>query len=365
MNSKLYKIPLPSQEPVSIDDYKKQNYLLQIIPQLSLCFDGMKLGNWDSENRGLPYVLAGSVIEFNGSLYEAKEDIIFIDECPATPIDRYIVFYQDNDDTNYIKVKMANNNFPSYLSQKRGFYKQNSNSFFEKYLRVYMKKEKGMYHSKMYWDKDDVNRNVEGDDSALKKYTKIYSTPGTFTFPYPMNAESVVFHIMGAGGESGNLVWVPSGNQMYVSYARSGGLSKLLVDSNTITTCNGGQGGALSFIFPIDPTNPGGQVTGVRKSNGIGGTATGSGKLFNGNKGVNQQGGMPPNKTLATGGRGGNAKDKTYSSGGSGSCAIVEVLRSELGSSNTVTLTVGARGSGSSSNQNPGQNGSVYVEWYE
>ncbi len=77
--SKLYLIEKPSEIPTSIDDYRKQNYLLQIIPQLSLGFDGVKLGNWGSDNTEHPYILAGSIVEFLGDLYEAKEDIYLND----------------------------------------------------------------------------------------------------------------------------------------------------------------------------------------------------------------------------------------------------------------------------------------------
>ena len=259
-DNKLYKIDFPNEVPTNIDDYKKQNYLLQKIPLFSLGFDGIKLANWNENNIELPYIIAGSIIEFDGNIYEARNDIIFIDECDSTLKDRYIVFYKNNED-NYLQVKIANNNFPAYIAAMRGFYNLSNDIVTEKYLRVSMKKENTGYRSKSYWDKDNINRvGNSGDDGggALKKYSMLYKIPGTFTFEYPMNAESVIFHIMAAGG-----------------------------------------GG-----------------------------------------------------------------------GGAGACAIVEILRSELGSNNTVIIVVGSKGNASPHGNNqqiiqtPGENGSIYLEYY-
>ena len=53
-----------------------------------------------------------------------------------------------------------------------------------------------------------------------------------------------------------------------------------------------------------------------------------------------------------------------------GACAIVEILRSELGSNNTVIIVVGTKGNASPHGNNqqiiqtPGENGSIYLEYY-
>ena len=343
-DNKLYKIDFPNEEPTNILDYKKQNYLLQKIPLFSLGFDGIKLANWNENNIEIPYIIAGSIIEFDGNIYEARNDIIFIDECNSTLLDRYIVFYKNNED-DYLQVKIANNNFPAYIAAMRGFYNLSNNIVTEKYLRVSMKKENTGYRSKNYWDKDNINRvGNSGDDGggALKKYSMLYKIPGTFTFEYPMNAESVIFHIMAAGGGGGGYKWTST-------TATAGGESKIMISGNNITICGGG--------------TPGGDAagTGWVGTVGIGGLATGRGTLYNGDSASGRNGGSSKSSTNAIGGNGGD---------GAGACAIVEILRSELGSNNTVIIVVGAKGNASPHGNNqqiiqtPGENGSIYLEYY-
>ena len=354
-DNKLYKIDLPNEVPTNIDDYKKQNYLLQKIPLFSLGFDGIKLANWNENNIELPYIIAGSIIEFDGNIYEARNDIIFIDECDSTLKDRYIVFYKNNED-DYLQVKIANNNFPAYIATMRGFYNLSNDIVTEKYLRVSMKKENMDYRSKSYWDKDDINRIGNSGGGALKKYSMLYKIPGTFTFEYPMNAESVIFDIMAAGGGGG-------GYKFTSTTATAGGESKIMVSGNNITICGGGK--------------PGGDAagTGWVGTIGIGGVATGRGTLYNGNSASGRNAGASKSTTNAIGGNGGDGADNYASNpngggGGAGACAIVEILRSELGSSNTVTIVVGSRGNASPHGSNQqirqtsGENGSIYLEYY-
>ncbi len=361
MSDKLYLIPKPNNEPQSIDDYKRQNDLMYKIALLSLGFDGIKLGNWGSDNRNLPYILAGSVIEFDGELYETQNDIELIDECSDDITDRFIVFYKEDDS---LKVKIANSNFPSYVSSKRGFYHIDATNGLEKYLRVSFSFEVGLYHSKKYWDKDDINRSDDNSSTGgLTLHSQTFTTVGTHTFDFPLNATSVTFHIMGPGGRAGSSIVIHIGafSSSMPAPSHSGNKSEIQIEGEVITTCNGGYNGGYTVgAWYESPQYISTYAVGV---GGPGGIASGKGTLYDGNAGSNGNttsltGGIPPSNTLATGGKGGDATSSMLSSGGSGSCAIVPILRDALGNSNTITIEVG-EGVGT------GQNGSVYVEWYE
>ena len=372
--NKLYLIEKPSEEPTSIEDYKRQNYLLQKIPLLHLGFDGVKLGNWNESNTEHPYILAGSIVEFLGDLYEAKNDI-FINEDRSTQFEtRYIYFWRSNDDRGHINVALANNGvtFPSYNPSLRGFYTEGvsvlNEDTYNKFLRIHFKFVNTgdgeylyfqyTYVSKKYWDKDDVNRIGDSGGGALKKHTKTFSVPGTFNFEFPMNAESVIFHIMSGGGGGGGFGSADNG-----SFATAGGTSKITLNNSDITVCDGGNAGNEGYVSPAE-------------SDGVGGVTTGKGLKYNGNNSNGYKGGSPKDVTNATGGKAGNGRKNKGSipdagGGGSGACAIVEVLRTELNNAKNIVVTVGVKGKASTKGHNAqvlatdGENGSVYVEWHE
>ncbi len=383
--SELTLIMPPNEEPLTIDDYKNQNNFMYKGMQLALGFDGIKLGNWGSENTGLPYILEGSVLEFLGLLFEAKENIYLTDTCSTSVTTRYIYFNLDTQNINSIddiklSVVVASGDFPPYFPEWRGFYFAQS-IYIRKYLRISMsyQKETNKYWAKRYWDKDDVNREYgnssNGGDSSgggLKSYNELITTPGTHSFAYPMDAESITIIIAGAGAGGGGF---------NSSHGTNGGLSKITVGGVDLLTCNGGKAGQGSIS--------GGIVGSFGGDGGEGGTGTGRDiidKGGNGNNGCRRTDGLASNGMGGTNGltygNGGNGIYLHWSSsiesgkygggGGAGAIGKIEILRSQLGSATHIIIVVGKGGAAGSKgtwsnsyiDATAGQNGVASIQYY-
>ena len=129
----------PEENPSNLlDSYRQQNIIMQKMRMLHTAFDGIKLNHWSDTDRELPDILAGSICEFEGRLFETNQIIKLIDNITDVKEDlRYIklVIHRDNEDSNndYLTVEIAsgsskgNEDFPNYDYENRGFYVKNDN----------------------------------------------------------------------------------------------------------------------------------------------------------------------------------------------------------------------------------------------
>ncbi|WPC23601.1 hypothetical protein N4239_11720 [Brachyspira hyodysenteriae] len=371
----------PTENPSNLlDSYRQQNIIMQKMRMLHTAFDGIKLNHWNDTDRELPDILAGSICEFEGRLFETNQTIKLTDNISSGGtikqdlrfIKLVIVRDSNNKDNDYLRAEIAGgysetvgNGFPTYDYENRGFYNLDSNGkAIEKYLRISMKYDSnlGGYVEKKYWNINDINRKGQ----TLKRKTVNFGV-GTHEFNFPSDVNSITVHICSGGGGGYYGILDTAGTAPTV-----GGDSKILINDKSITTCTGGGilyktgSGALDI------------------AGGKGGVASGQGKLINGNNGTttrydqknpNTGAVFSNNTTLASGGNGGNGSIAGYGSagGGSGSAAIVDVTRGMLGSSSKIKIVVGTGGNGgTNSNSNgvvangeKGQDGSAVIEYMQ
>ena len=350
----------PEERPSSLlDSYRQQNILMQKIQLLHTAFDGIKLNHWNDSDRELPDILAGSICEFEGRLFETNQTIKLLDESSAEGL-RYIklvIVRDDNDD--YIEAKVASGDFPSYDYVHRGFYKLDSQGrCLEKYLRLSMKYSQplGGYVEKKYWNINDFDRK----GTVLKRKTVNFGA-GTHEFTFPSDVNLVTVHITSGGGGAGMGILETGSNGYH--HATDGTNSQILVNGGVITTCGGGGGG---------------KITGLVEVSVSGGRASGQGKLYqgsDGNRGKPGQGGILISPCLAGGGNGGNGikhniGNKDSIGGGSGSSAIVDINRGMLQGTSKIKLVIGTGGaSGYMDNDGTrmqnGENGSAVIEYMQ
>ncbi|MBW5409757.1 hypothetical protein E6A50_05170 [Brachyspira hampsonii] len=369
----------PVENPTNLlDSYRQQNIIMQKMRMLHTAFDGIKLNHWSDTDRELPDILAGSICEFEGRLFETNQTIKLTDNISSGGVIKQdlrfiklvIVRDSNNKDNDYLRAEIAGgysetvgNGFPTYDYENRGFYNLDSQGrCLEKYLRLSMKYNTalGGYVEKKYWNINDINRKGQ----TLKRKTVSFGV-GTHEFNFPSDVNSITVHICsgGAGGYYGLLDTVGT-------EPTAGGNSQILINDKVITTCQGGQiaikTGTITF------------------NGGKGGVPSGQGKLINGNNGTatrydeknpNTGAVFSNNITLASGGNGGNGSINGYSSGGggSGSAAIVDITRAMLGTASKIKIIVGAGGNGgTNSNSNgvvangeKGQDGSAVIEYMQ
>lgn len=352
----------PEENPTDLlDSYRRQNILMQKIRILHTAFDGIKLNNWSDSNRELPNILIGSVCEFEGRLFEAKDNIILEDN-NKNNIEkdmRYIklVIHRDseNSEDDYLTAevsvgssKTAGEEFPNYDYENRGFYVKENGKIKEKYLRLSMKYSAtlGGYVEKKYWNISDLMRA----GIQFKKHS-VNLGVGTHEFEVPDSVNTLTVHLVSGGGGG-----MTSLSSAFSGAGGTGGKSEVSINGKAITTCSGGTGGY--------------QVSGkLQFMPGIGGKATGQGRLINGISANSPSGAIfSTNITLASGGNGGSAPDRYGYGGGSGSAAIVEITRAMLGGSKKITIIVGKGGAGGSNgvsvNGQAGEDGSAVVEYF-
>ncbi|SUW04298.1 hypothetical protein [Brachyspira pilosicoli] len=353
----------PEERPSSLlDSYRQQNILMQKIQLLHTAFDGIKLNHWNDSDRELPDILAGSICEFEGRLFETNQTIKLLDESSAEGL-RYIklVIIRDADNSNndYLEVQVVYNNFPSYDYNNRGFYNLDSQGrCLEKYLRVSMKYSQplGGYVEKKYWNINDFDRK----GTVLKRKTVNFGV-GTHEFTFPSDVNLVTVHITSGGGGAGMGI-LDTGSNGYHN-ATDGTSSQILVNGGAITTCGGGGGGKMTGLSSISASR---------------GIASGQGKLYqgsDGNKGKPGKGGILSSPCLAGGGNGGNGIEHSIGNkesigGGSGSSAIVDINRSMLQGTSKIQLIIGTGGaSGYRDNDGTrmqnGENGSAVIEYMQ
>ena len=366
----------PTENPSNLlDSYRQQNIIMQKMRMLHTAFDGIKLNHWSDTDRELPDILAGSICEFEGRLFETNQTIKLTDNISSGGaikqdlrfIKLVIVRDSNNKDNDYLRAEIAGgysetvgNGFPTYDYENRGFYNLDSNGrCSEKYLRISMKYDSnlGGYVEKKYWNINDINRKGQ----TLKRKTVNFGV-GTHEFNFPSDVNSITVHITSGGG----------GGCVYSSEGASGGNSQILINDKAITTCGAGGG---SKSGSIDGT--------LGERAGSGGVATGSGKLIQGVQGeaLNRlstnriaKGGKLNNITLASGGNGGDGGVVTgaytgTAGGGSGSAAIVDITRGMLGTSNKIKLVIGAGGAAGVStgfkDSKKGEDGSAVIEYMQ
>lgn len=366
----------PSENPSNLlDSYRQQNIIMQKMRMLHTAFDGIKLNHWSDTDRELPDILAGSICEFEGRLFETNQTIKLTDNISSGGaikqdlrfIKLVIVRDSNNKDNDYLRAEIAGgysetvgNGFPTYDYENRGFYNLASNGrCSEKYLRISMKYDSnlGGYVEKKYWNINDIERKGQ----TLKRKTVNFGV-GTHEFNFPSDVNSITVHITSGGG----------GGCVYSSEGASGGNSQILINDKVITTCGAGGGGKS------------GNIDGkLGERAGSGGVATGSGKLIQGVQGeaLNRlstnriaKGGKLNNITLASGGNGGDGGVVTgaytgTAGGGSGSAAIVDITRAMLGTSQKIKLVIGGGGAagvtaGYKDSKN-GENGSAVIEYMQ
>ena len=366
----------PAENPSNLlDSYRQQNIIMQKMRMLPTAFDGIKLNHWSDTDRELPDILAGSICEFEGRLFETNQTIKLTDNISSGGVIKQdlrfiklvIVRDSNNKDNDYLRAEIAGgysetvgNGFPTYDYENRGFYNLDSNGrCSEKYLRISMKYDSnlGGYVEKKYWNINDIERKGQ----TLKRKTVNFGV-GTHEFNVPGDVNSITVHITSGGG----------GGCVFASEGAAGSNSQILINDKVITTCGAG-GGAKSGNIDDNLGEIGGSA----------GKATGSGKLIQGvqgealnraNKNKTPKGGKLNNTTLATGGNGGDGGMVTgaftgTAGGGSGSAAIVDITRGMLGTSNKIKLVIGAGGAAGVSagfkDSKKGEDGSAVIEYMQ
>ena len=366
----------PTENPSNLlDSYRQQNIIMQKMRMLHTAFDGIKLNHWSDTDRELPDILAGSICEFEGRLFETNQTIKLTDNISSGGVIKQdlrfiklvIVRDSNNKDNDYLRAEIAGgysetvgNGFPTYDYENRGFYKLDSQrKCSEKYLRISMKYDSnlGGYVEKKYWNINDINRKGQ----TLKRKTVNFGV-GTHEFDFPSDVNSITVHICSGGG----------GGCVSGSEGVSGGNSQILINDKAITTCTGGSGGKS------------GNIDGkLGERGGSGGIASGIGKLIQGVQGealdrlnTNRiaKGGKLNNTTLASGGNGGDGGAVTgaftgTAGGGSGSAAIADITRAMLGSAGKIKIIVGAGGAAGIterfSDSKKGEDGSAVIEYMQ
>ena len=366
----------PSENPSNLlDSYRQQNIIMQKMRMLHTAFDGIKLNHWSDTDRELPDILAGSICEFEGRLFETNENIKLNDNISSGGVIKQdlrfiklvIVRDSNNKDNDYLRAEIAGgysetvgNGFPTYDYENRGFYNLDSQrKCSEKYLRISMKYDSnlGGYVEKKYWNINDIGRKGQ----TLKRKTVNFGV-GTHEFNFPSDVNSITVHICSGGG----------GGCVSGSEGVSGGNSQILINDKAITTCTGGSGGKSGNIYGK-----------LGERAGSGGIASGIGKLIQGVQGealdrlnTNRiaKGGKLNNTTLASGGNGGDGGAVTgaftgTAGGGSGSAAIADITRSMLGTASKIKIIVGAGGAsgvtaGYKDSKN-GEDGSAVIEYMQ
>ena len=353
----------PEDNPSNIlESYRQQNVLMQKIRLLHTAFDGIKLNNWQENNRELPNILIGSICEFEGRLFEATDNIMLEDNVNNSALDlRYIRLniIRDVEDSNndYLVAEVvgsssSNDIFPNYDYDNRGFYTKEHNIIKSKYLRVSMKYNQslGGYIEKKYWNINDTMRK----GLTYKKKTVLLGV-GRHTFDVPDSINSITIHLCSGGGGGGYGTLDTTGTD-----GTNGSDSSIYIASDNIVTCGGGEKGVPMRQGYVVPK---------------GGIAKGKGRLFHGSSPLNGYGGKLNNESLATGGNGGNGSINGIakgSGGGSGSAAIVEITREMMAGSSRVQIIVGSGGRGGTNSNNHGavangdrgQDGSAVIEYF-
>lgn len=363
MNNVFTLIKEPEENPSNLlNSYRQQNIIMQKMRMLNTAFDGIKINHWNDSDRELPDILAGSICEFEGRLFETNQTIKLLDNSRAEGL-RYIklVIVRDDNNSNndYLEVQAVSDNFPSYDYNNRGFYKLDSQGrCLEKYLRLSMKYSQalGGYVEKKYWNINDFQRK----GTVLKRKTVNFGA-GTHEFAFPSDVNSITVHITSGGGGAGMGIFETGSNGYH--HAANGTNSQILVNGIAITTCGGGGGGKL---------------TGLARVSASGGRASGEGKLYHGSdgsKGKQGKGGILSSPCLAGGGNGGNGIEhnignKDSIGGGSGSAAIVDINRGRLQGTSKIKIVVGTGGaSGYMDNDGTrmqnGENGSAVIEYMQ
>lgn len=353
----------PEENPSNLlNSYRQQNIIMQKMRMLNTAFDGIKINHWNDSDRELPDILAGSICEFEGRLFETNQTIKLLDNSRAEGL-RYIklVIVRDDNNSNndYLEVKVVSDNFPSYDYNNRGFYKLDSQGrCLEKYLRLSIKYSNalGGYVEKKYWNINDFQRK----GTVLKRKTVNFGA-GTHEFAFPSDVNSITVHITSGGGGAGMGILETGSNGYH--HAANGTNSQILVNGIAITTCGGGGGGKLTGLVAVSAS---------------GGRASGEGKLYHGSdgsKGKPGRGGIITGKCLAGGGNGGNGIEhnignKDSIGGGSGSAAIVDINRGRLQGTSKIKIVVGIGGaSGYMDNDGTrmqnGENGSAVIEYMQ
>ena len=369
----------PEENPNNLlDSYRKQNIIMQKTRMLHTAFDGIKLNHWSDDDRELPDILAGSICEFEGRLFEANENIKLIDNITVLKEDlRYIklVIHRDNKDSNndYLKAETAGGDskalsggFPNYDYENRGFYVKDENNIIkEKYLRLSMKYDVnlGGYVEKKYWNINDFQRK----GLSLKRKTVSFGA-GTHEFDFPSDVNSITLHICSGGGGGSAALMNTTGLHLQERHdSEDGGASQIIINGDqVITSCAGGGKGSINGLSAVY---------------GKGGIPSGEGRLFNGNNAVknNSTGhGLGAvfinNGSQASGGNGGNGQQQYLLSagGGSGSAAITAINRGMLGASSKIKIIVGGGGIGAMENWSghinrgeQGGNGSAFIEYMQ
>ena len=391
----------PEETPTNLlDSYRQQNIIMQKMRMLGTAFDGIKLNHWSDDDRELPDILAGSICEFEGRLFETNENIKLIDNITDVKEDlRFIklviVRDADNKDNDYLRAEIAGgysemlgNRFPDYDYDNRGFYVKDENNIIkEKYLRLSMKYDAnlGGYVDKKYWNINDFQRK----GLTLKRKTVTFEA-GEHEFDFPDDVNTITVHLVSAGGGGAGLVLQGWGQAIEKQYGAAGGDSKVVIADKDIVICKGGGGGT------VDTTDGSAAASEMRQTGGAGGAVTFDNVMQNlveyrnGSVGLTEKkyytqtghnGGVLIHNTLCFGGYGGQGNfivpddpNHSYSNkggagGGAGSCAVITLNRSVLNGAKKVKIIVGSGGvSGDRTKdveETKGQDGSALIEYMQ
>ena len=389
----------PEENPSNLlNSYRQQNIIMQKMRMLHTAFDGIKLNHWNDTDRELPDILAGSICEFEGRLFETDSIIKLYDNINNKDDLRYIklVIHRDNEDSNndYLTVAIAsgsskgNEDFPNYDYDNRGFYVKDENNIIkEKYLRLSMKYDAnlGGYVDKKYWNINDFQRK----GLTLKRKTVTFEA-GEHEFDFPDDVHSITVHLVSAGGGGAGLVLQGWGQAIEKQHGTAGGDSKVVIADKDIVICKGGGGGT------VDTTDGSAAASEMRQTGGAGGAVTFDNVMQNlveyrnGSVGLTEKkyytqtghnGGALIHNTLCFGGYGGRGNyisnndpnnvfsNKGGAGGGAGSCAVITLNRSVLNGAKKVKIIVGSGGvSGDRTKdveETKGQDGSALIEYMQ
>lgn len=350
----------PEENPSNLlNSYRQQNIIMQKMRMLHTAFDGIKLNHWNDTDRELPNILAGSICEFEGRLFETNENIKLIDNITDVKEDlRFIklviVRDVDNKDNDYLRAEIAGgysemlgNRFPDYDYDNRGFYvKDDNNIIKEKYLRLSMKYDAnlGGYVDKKYWNINDFQRK----GLTLKRKTVTFEA-GEHEFDFPDDVHSITVHLVSAGG--GGTVDTTDGSAATSEMRQTGGAGGAVtfdnVMQNLVEYRNGSVGLTEKKYYTQTGHNGGALIHNTLCFGGYGGR----GNYISNND---------PNNVFS---------NKGGAGGGAGSCAVITLNRSVLNGAKKVKIIVGSGGvSGDRTKdveETKGQDGSALIEYMQ
>lgn len=127
--------------------YKRQNEIIEHIKYLHTAFDGIILGNIETDNAEAPFIMAGSICLFCETIFYIKHDIEVADETDEAGMRFISLTYNNSNKTLLANIEHINQGSFKPERGKVYFYDK---GIIKKYLDFSMYFKGGAYYSKKY-----------------------------------------------------------------------------------------------------------------------------------------------------------------------------------------------------------------------